>query len=429
MAHLLALSTPKELKMDRELAPEIIRKQRFKGWGVALVILLVLGGSYYLLSKMLRTNLRQSEVRIAIAETGNVENTLTASGEVIPAFEQVLTSPIRASVKQVLLSPGASVRPGQQILILDKSLSLIELDKLKDQLELKRNSVEKLKFQLEKESLDAELDNQIKGLSINRQKTELEDTRRLFKVGGRTQEDISRSENALKISELEKDKLENQVRYNRQSKSTNIRESELQVRIEENGLKELQHKLKMADLVADRPGVLTWVNDKVGTTVNEGEMLAKIADLQSFRIEGSASDTYAEQVQIGLPVIVRINETDLRGLITQIKPSVENDVVQFSVQLDDAQNAVLRPNMKVEIFVVTSRTKQSVRVANGPAFNGKKRQSIFVLENGIARRREIEVGLSNFDFVEIKNGIRPGEKVIVTDLSRFEHLREITLKP
>ena len=415
--------------MDRELAPEIIRKQRFKGWGVALVILLVLGGSYYLLSKMLRTNLRQSEVRIAIAETGNVENTLTASGEVIPAFEQVLTSPIRASVKQVLLSPGASVRPGQQILILDKSISLIELDKLKDQLELKRNSVEKLKFQLEKESLDAELDNQIKGLSINRQKTELEDTRRLFKVGGRTHEDISRSENALKISELEKDKLENQVRYNRQSKSTNIRESELQVRIEENGLKELQHKLKMADLVADRPGVLTWVNDKVGTTVNEGEMLAKIADLQSFRIEGSASDAYAEQVQIGLPVIVRINETDLRGLIAQIKPSVENDVVQFSVQLDDAQNAALRPNMKVEIFVVTSRTKQSVRVANGPAFNGKKRQSIFVLENGIARRREIEVGLSNFDFVEIKNGIRPGEKVIVTDLSRFEHLREITLKP
>lgn len=414
--------------MDRELAPEIIRKQRFKGWGVALIVLLALGATYYLLNKVLRTQVRQSEVRVAVAETGNVENTLTASGEVIPAFEQVLTSPIRASVKQVLLSPGAAVRPGQQILILDKSLSLIELDKLKDQLELKRNSVEKLKFQLEKESLDADLDNQIKGLSINRQKTELEDTRRLHKIGGRTQEDISRAENTLKIAELEKDKLENQVRYNRQSKNTNIRESELQVRIEENGLKELQHKLKMADLVADRPGVLTWVNDKVGTTVNEGEMLAKIADLQSFRIEGSASDTYAEQVQIGLPVIVRINETDLRGMITQIKPSVENDVVQFSVQLDDAQNAALRPNMKVEIFVVTSRAKQSVRVANGPAFNGKKRQNIFVLENGLARRREIEVGLSNFDYVEIKNGIRPGEKVIVTDLSRFEHLREITLK-
>ena len=414
--------------MDRELAPEIIRKQRFKGWGVALIVLLALGASYYLLNQVLRTQVRQSEVRVAVAETGNVENTLTASGEVIPAFEQVLTSPIRASVKQVLLSPGAAVRPGQQILILDKSLSLIELDKLKDQLELKRNSVEKLKFQLEKESLDADLDNQIKGLSINRQKTELEDTRRLHKIGGRTQEDISRAENTLKIAELEKDKLENQVRYNRQSKNTNIRESELQVRIEENGLKELQHKLKMADLVADRPGVLTWVNDKVGTTVNEGEMLAKIADLQSFRIEGSASDTYAEQVQIGLPVIVRINETDLRGMITQIKPSVENDVVQFSVQLDDAQNAALRPNMKVEIFVVTSRAKQSVRVANGPAFNGKKRQNIFVLENGLARRREIEVGLSNFDYVEIKNGIRPGEKVIVTDLSRFEHLREITLK-
>jgi HlyD family secretion protein len=85
--------------------------------------------------------------------------------------------------------------------------------------------------------------------------------------------------------------------------------------------------------------------------------------------------------------------------------------------------------MKVEIFVVTSDSKQSVRVANGPAFNGKKRHTVFVLENGIARRREIEVGLSNFDYVEIKNGIRPGERIIVSDLSRFEHLREITLKP
>jgi HlyD family secretion protein len=415
--------------MDRELAPEIIRKQRFKGWGTGLMVVLALAGTYFVLSKILRTQVRQSELRVAVAEIGKVENTLSASGEVIPAFEQVLASPINASIKQVLLTPGAAVRPGQQILILDKSLSLLELEKFKDQLELKRNGVDRLKLQLEKDALDDELDNQIKGLRINSQKAELEDIRRLYKVGGRTLEDISNAENILKISELEKDKLENQVRYNRQSKSSNLRESELQVRIQENALKEFQHKLKMADILADRPGVLTWVNDKVGSTVREGEMLAKIADLKSFKIEGSASDTYAEQVQVGLPVIVRVNETDLRGMITQIKPAVENDVVQFSVQLEDAQNAVLRPSMRVEIFVVTSRAKQSVRVANGPAFNGKRRQSVFVLDKNVARRREIEVGLSNFDHVEIKSGIRPGERVIVSDLSRFEHLREITLKP
>lgn len=415
--------------MDRELAPEIMRKQRFKGWGIALVLILVLGATYFFLNNLLRTRLNESEVRVAIAELGSVENTLTASGEVIPAFEQVLASPISASIKQVLLTPGATVRPGQQILVLDKSLSMLELEKLQDQLELKRNAVDKLKLQLEKDAQDSELDNQIKGLKIESQKADLEDTRRLYKIGGRTKEDVSNAENTLKISQLEKDKLENQVRYNRQSKSSSLRESELQARIEENSLKEFKHKLKLADMLADRPGVLTWVNDKIGTSINQGEMLAKIADLKSFRVEGSASDTYSDQLEIGLPVIVRVNETDLRGMITQIKPAVENDVVQFSVQLDDAQNAILRPSMKVEIFVVTSDSKQSVRVANGPAFNGKQRQSIFVLDQGIARRREIEVGLSNFDHVEIKSGIRPGEKVIVSDLSRFEHLREITLKP
>jgi len=88
-------------------------------------------------------------------------------------LNRCLTSPIRASVKQVLLSPAQPVRPGQQILILDKSLSLIELDKLKDQLELKRNSVEKLKFQLENESWTQNLDNQIKGLSIKSPKNRI----------------------------------------------------------------------------------------------------------------------------------------------------------------------------------------------------------------------------------------------------------------
>jgi len=207
-----------------------------------------------------------------------------------------------------------------------------------------------------------------------------------------------------------------------------VRESELNAQIESKNLKELQHKITMADIVADRAGVLTWVNDKIGSAVNEGEMLAKLADLGSFRVEGSCSDTYSDQLKVGIPVIVKVNEISLRGIVVQIKPSVANGIVQFSIALDDNKHASLRPNMKVEVFIVTNRIANAVRVANGPAFNGKRKTSVFVLENGIAKRREVEIGLSNFDFVEIKSGIQAGEKVIITDLSQYEHLKEIKIE-
>ena len=414
--------------MDRELAPEIVRQSRTKNYRIVFVVLVAAGIAIYFFRNVLKTSVEATRIRTATAEIGPVENSLSATGEVIPAYEQIITSPIRASIRRVLLTPGTQIKPGQAILDLDKSLTLIEFEKMKDQLALKRNSIEQLRMKLNKNLFDAEADDQIKSLNINRLKAELEDTRRLLKVGGRTQEDVTRAENSLRIAELEKKKLENDLYYNRQSMGASLKETTLQAQIEEKNLNELDRKLNQANIIADRPGVLTWVNENIGSAVNEGEILAKLADLGSFRIEGSCSDVYADQVKAGLPVIVKVNETNLRGLITQVKPSVKNGVVQFVVQLDENHHASLRPNMKVEVFVVTSQTARAVRVANGPAFKGKKTQFVYILNNqGLAQRREVQVGLSNFDYVEIKSGIQPGESVIITDLSEFEHLQEITI--
>ena len=417
--------------MDKELAPEVVSRSRNRtlliGGAGLLVVLAVIFG----LRDVIKTSVEADKIRMATAEVGPVENTLNATGEVIPAFEQVIISPIRASIRRVLLTPGTAVKPGQPILDLDKSLTEIDLEKLNVQLALKRNGIDQLRMKLNKSLYDAEVNDKIKLLNINRLRAELESEKRLQKVGGSTGEEVTRAENALRVAELEKTQLENDLTYNRQSMGASLRETALQAEIEEKNLKELTHKLKQADIVADRPGVLTWVNENIGASVSEGEMLAKLADLGSFRIEGSCSDVYAEQVKVGLPVAVKVNDTALRGLITQVKPAVKNGVIQFVVQLDDSRHTSLRPNMKVDVFVVTNRVAQAVRVANGPAFKGKRRQFVFVLPKGtnVAHRREVETGLSNFDFVEIKSGLRAGEQIILTDLSQFEHLDEITITP
>jgi HlyD family secretion protein len=414
--------------MDREVAPDYIKTTRNRRWIMIALIIIAVVVALYLFRRSLGSTLESSRIRTATVEIGDVENTLTASGEIIPAYEQIFTSPIRASIKRILLTPGTRVQPGQPIVELDKSLTEIEAERYKDQLDLKLNSIEQLRMRLNKDLYDAEINDRIKSLNINKLKADLEDAKRLQKVGGGTAEDITRADNALRIAELEKKQLENDLKYNRESMSASLKETELGAQIEGKNLKELKHKLKMADIVADRKGVLTWVNENIGSSVNEGEMLAKVADLGSFRVEGNCSDVYADQVKTGLSVIIKMNEAVLRGQITQVKPAVKDGIISFVIQLDNARNESLRPNMKVEVYVVTNKSTRTIRVANGPAFTGKRKQFIYVLQNQTAYRREVETGLSNFDFIEIKSGLKTGEKVIVTDMNDYEHLEKISIQ-
>ncbi|MCF2488682.1 efflux RND transporter periplasmic adaptor subunit [Dyadobacter sp. CY347] len=414
--------------MDREVAPEQIKTTRNRRWLFIALGIILTAALLYFFRQSLGSTLESARIRTGTVEKGNVENTLTASGEVIPAYEQIFTSPIRASIKRILLTPGTQVKPGQAIVELDKSLTEIESERYEDQLKLKQNSIEQLRMKLNKDLYDAEINDRIKSLNINKLRADFEDAKRLQKVGGGTAEDITRAENALKIAELEKQQLENDLKYNRESMGASLKETELGAQIESKNLKELQHKLRMADIVADRKGVLTWVNENIGSSVNEGEMLAKVADLGSFRVEGSCSDIYADQVKAGLNVIIKLNEVTLRGLITQVKPAVKDGVIGFVIQLDNAKSESLRPNMKVEVYVVTSSSSNTLRVANGPAFTGKKKQFVYILKNNKALRREVETGLSNFDFIEIKSGLELGEKVILTDLNAYEHLEEISIQ-
>lgn len=383
----------------------------------------------WLLRSALFPSVHQSELRVAAVERGPVENTLNATGEIQPEFEELLSSPIPAAIHKVYLSEGAAVKAGEKILELDKEATRMDFDKQKDELELKRNGIVKLKLELDKSFYDLKINDSIKAFRIEALKADIESARRLFKAGGGTREAVEKLENDLHIAQLEKRQLENDIRSRQAVMQTSIRESEITASIQAKALQAFERKLQKADISATHPGVLTFVNKNLGQKVSEGEALARVADLGSYRVLGSISDNYAAQLQPGLPVIIRLNDHDLRGTLANVYPSVANNVIRFDVSLDEKTAPDLRPKMKVELFLVTDRRAQTLRVANGPAFKGAADQEIFVLQtDGKAVRRRIKTGLRNFDYVEVLEGLSTGERVIVSDLSRFKNAREIAVK-
>ena len=251
--------------------------------------------------------------------------------------------------------------------------------------------------------------------------------KKLYKAGGGTKENIEQAELNLKVAELEKQQLENEIKSKQRTMKIEIREAEIALAIQKNDQAALKRKLDLANVIATRSGVITWVNKNIGASIKEGEVLAKIADLGSFKVAGSMSDNLLGQLHNHMPAIIRFNETQLRGQVINISPAVNNGIVSFEVQLEQRNNRQLRPNMKVDLFLVTAVRNGVTRVVNGPAFKGSDLQDIFVVSQGKAQRRTVKTGLSNFDYIEIISGLKPGEVIITSDMTAYKNASEISI--
>ena len=413
--------------MDIDIEQQVSRSRRKRILLTSAAIILILLSAVYFLRASLTSTISSNTIATAVVEQGTIENTITASGEIVPEFEEIISSPITASIQQVKKNAGSTVAAGESVIMLDKSATVTELATKKFQLEAKKNNIRKLKLELDKSFYDIKSNNDIKQLRINSLTAEVENAKRLLKAGGGTQEDVEKAELELKVARLEKQQLENEIKSKQQTMQVEMRQSEIEASIQQNDLAELQRKLNNADILTSRPGVITWVNKNIGAMVNAGEPLARIADLSGFKVSGTISDNFIDDLKQGMPAIVRINETQLKGTVTQIYPTIQNNIVQFDVKLDSQYARLLRPNLKVDVFLVTQSKSNVLRVANGAAFRGSSPQNVFVVQNGKAVRRKVRTGLSNFDYIELQDNITAGETVIISDMSKFKHTDEITI--
>lgn len=414
--------------MDTLLPESDLIKRRRKRWLIAIAVLCALAVALWVTWVLLTPSLTRAEITTAVATTGNIENTITASGEILPEFEETITSSIDCSIRKVLRDEGATVQPGESILLLDKSQTEADLEKLRFQLASKQGDIERMKVDLAESYSDIQSNNVIKQLHIGNLSDEVENAKKLFDAGGGTREQIEQAELNLKVAQEEKKQLENQILAKQQTMKLDIKSSELAAEIQASDLHALERKLQLAGAQATRAGVITYVDKNIGSSVRQGETLARIADLSSFKVSGSLSDNYLDQLKPDMPAIVRVSDSLLRGRVDHVYPSVQGGLVGFDVVLDQAHQSSLRPHLKVDVYLVTATHTGVVKVSNGAAFRGGKTQDVFVLDNGRAYRRSVRIGLTNFDFVEIEQGLHPGDTVITSDMSEYKNIQELKIK-
>lgn len=137
----------------------------------------------------------------------------------------------------------------------------------------------------------------------------------MYEIGGATKEALNQSQQDLEIARLEKEKLQSEYEYKKASFGQELANENILSSIQRQKLEELGKKLEDSKITANTPGMLTWVEKRIGVQVQEGEPLAKLANVSAFVLSARISDRYMQQLKIGMPVLVEINNRVEKGEI------------------------------------------------------------------------------------------------------------------
>ena len=413
--------------MDIDIPQEELNKQSRSRYIMIGAIVLVVLSLIFAFRFFIRPSVDYRTLKTSAVSVGEMQASLTASGAIVPEYEQSISSPLQARIDSVYYPAGTLVKAGMPILKLDLSYSQLELEKLEEGLQKRKNEANLIRLRMEKNLADLQAQYDIKKLRISSLENELGNEKRLQQIGGGTEEDVRQAELSLLIAKRELQQLEEQIRNQQQTNQADLTTLFYEIRIDEKGINELRRRMEQAEIRAERDGVIVYVKDKLGATVAAGEELVRLADLSRFKVSASISEAYAGELKPAGKVLVRAGSQELKGMITSIKPEVKGGLITFEVGLEEGSAAVLRPNLQVDVYVVTAY-KEGVLVAkNGNFYKGKKDQKVFVVQGETALARTVDIGLTNVDQVEII-GLEAGDELIISDMSDYAQANEVVLQ-
>lgn len=415
-------------EMDRELTRKTRLGIQIRRWVWPFVILLGIVTVIVWLTGLLRPGLDRARIRTARVERGSIEAVLSASGVVEPAAEQTLSSPIDGRVLRVLQQPGAVLKVGDPILDLDLGDSRLEIDRLRGEIDKATARRRETELKLEEKLIENRSQREIKALEIEQLGYEEEQNRRLHQEGLLSETVLRQTEVRTRRARIQLDAIDESIENAGRSLEEQISSLDTEITVLEGELAASRGRLERATPKAEKEGVLTWVVQTEGASVRRGDALARIADLDQFRIEARLSDLHAARLRRGQAVRVLVGGETIDGGIERILPEIDQGTLKFRVELADPGHSALRANLRVDVLVVTDHREDVLKLSKGPYANGAGTTRVLVVDTDHTIRRSVRFGLVGHEHYEVLEGLEEGEEVVISDVRDFLHLEQVPFR-
>ena len=412
--------------MDRAIPVSVQRKRRMVRYGKYAAIVAVVMGVAIWLGILMMSSVDKKSLITSQVDRGTIDVSITATGKVVPAFEEVIISPISAQILEVYAHSGDTVDVGTPLLRLDLQSAQTDYSKALDEQEIRRQQMVQLTTNTETQLSDRRMQLEVEEMKIGQLEAQLRNEQYLDSLGSGTKDRVHQAEITLRTAQMQLKQLRQQYENEVRVRKADLRMKQLQDGIADKGLDETRRTLDGANIRSPRKATLTYISNEIGSIVGSGSKVAVISDLTHFKVDCSIADTYSDRVMAGGRVLVKIGKERLFGTINTVTPLSQDGVITFTVLMDNPSHPKLRSGLKAEVFVITSIKEDVLRIRNGSYYTGAGNYTLFIYKDEHTLvPRTIQLGDCNYDYVEVISGLEEGDSVVVNDMQRYKGKEKI----
>ncbi|MBD8629652.1 efflux RND transporter periplasmic adaptor subunit [Oxalobacteraceae sp. CFBP 8755] len=418
---------PEPSRQDTTLTPP--PAQRFKRRALtigAAAALVAVSATLYAAWNNSEHSVSASRIRIAEVARGTLVRDAAVNGRVVAAVSPTLyaTAPATVNLK---VAAGDTVKKGDV-------LALLESPDLTDALKREVSSYEQLKAEVarqqilsrkqkllaQREADTAEIDR------LSAQRT-LERYDSVGQIGIIAKIDYQKAKDAVNSAGI-------RARHARQAAVLEGDDVELAIKTKTNELERQRLSMANAQRRVDELTVRAPVDGFIGTLNVQNRMvvaanapLMTLVDLSRLEVELEVPETYAGDMGLGMRAEITLPSGRATGTLSALSPEVVKNQVLARVRFDGTQPTGLRQSQRVSARLLIEEKPDVLMVQRGPFVENEGGRHAYVMHDGVAVRTPIRIGATSISAVEIIDGLKAGDKVVVSGTDAFDNAARVSI--
>lgn len=371
-------------------------------------------------------SINSARIKVAVVTRGNLVRDVAVNGRMVAAISPTLysTAPSTVTLK---VKAGDMVKRGDIVAELE-SPDLTNLlkreqanyDQLEAEVSRQRILARKQKLIAQRDADQAEIERITAARTFER-----------FEQAGLSgvisKIDYAKAQDALKTAEIRAKHAAAATQLEGEDVDLNLKTKVAQLeqqRLVRDDAKRKVDELKLKAPVDGMVGTLSVANRSV---VAANTALMTLVDLSQLEVELEVPESFAADLGIGMTAEISINGNMTKGKLSAISPEVVKNQVLARVRFDGAQPAGLRQSQRVSARLLIEERPNVLMVARGPFVESEGGRFVYIVENNIATRRPFKLGATSISAVEIIEGLKEGDKIVVAGTDQFENAEKISL--
>ena len=409
-----------------EVKPNRKRRLILGGIGIAVVALLVwlAPGIGRLFSAS--ASVSSSRLAFATVERGQFVRDIAAEGKVIAAVSPTMYATYGGAVT-LQVHAGDTVKKGQVLAVVDSPELRNKL--AQEQSKADAMQVDYLQSQADARSKRSDLQKAFDNAQIDEKsaETNLSREQKASDAGAATGAAVDQAKDLLEKARITLAHAKSDLGMNNASLNLNIQSKKL---AHENQLLVVQDLQRQVDDL----NVKSPVDGQVGqlfiaerATVAKDAQLLSVIDLSALQVEMQVPESFARDLGIGMSGEISGNGNTWKGLVSAISPEVVNGEVSARLRFAGETPKQLRQNQRLSVRVLLDKRDNVLTVQRGSFVDESGGSYAYVVRDGIATKTPIRVGASSIDKVEILDGLKEGDRIVISGTDNFKNADRVAI--